>query len=217
MSGGVRNMHVSNCTFVGTDVGLRFKSTRGRGGIVENIFVSDINMINIPTEAIRFNLYYQGGSPIPEPDDTLTNQMKEPEFVPVSEATPEFRNISIKNISCNGAHTAIKMTGLPEMKLNNFSFENINIKSTNGIECTDAKNITFKNLKIECENYPAVKIANSDSLSFDNFSYNQADTPIVELLTKDCNSITFSNTTFNNEAKQIVIPAGSDEHAVVIK
>src|SRR5690606_29371821 len=37
MSGGVRNVHVSHCTFIGADIGLRFKTTRGRGGIVENI------------------------------------------------------------------------------------------------------------------------------------------------------------------------------------
>ncbi|MDR0712061.1 MAG: glycoside hydrolase family 28 protein, partial [Prevotellaceae bacterium] len=34
MSGGVKNVKVSDCTFLGTDVGLRFKSTRGRGGVV---------------------------------------------------------------------------------------------------------------------------------------------------------------------------------------
>ena len=60
MSGGVKNVHVSNCTFLGTDVGLRFKSTRGRGGVVENIYISNIDMIHIPTEAIRFNLFYDG-------------------------------------------------------------------------------------------------------------------------------------------------------------
>lgn len=51
MSGGVRNLHVSNCTFMGTDVGLRFKSNRGRGGIVQNIYISEIEMINIPAQA----------------------------------------------------------------------------------------------------------------------------------------------------------------------
>ena len=63
MSGGVKNMHVSGCTFIGTDVGLRFKSNRGRGGVVEKIFISNIDMINIPTNAISFNLYYGGLSP----------------------------------------------------------------------------------------------------------------------------------------------------------
>ncbi|HPE74933.1 MAG TPA: glycoside hydrolase family 28 protein, partial [Draconibacterium sp.] len=62
MSGGVRNVHVSDCTFMGTDVGLRFKSNRGRGGIVENIFISDILMTDIPTFAISFNLFYGGRS-----------------------------------------------------------------------------------------------------------------------------------------------------------
>src|SRR5690606_35184650 len=64
MSGGVKNVHVSNCTFLGTDVGLRFKSTRGRGGVVENIYISDIDMTNIPTESIRFNMFYGGNAPV---------------------------------------------------------------------------------------------------------------------------------------------------------
>ena len=58
MSGGVKNIYVDNCTFLGTDVGLRFKSTRGRGGVVENIHINNINMINIPNEGLIFDLFY---------------------------------------------------------------------------------------------------------------------------------------------------------------
>ena len=57
MSGGARNIKVSNCTFMGTDVGLRFKSNRGRGGVVENVYISNINMFNIERDAILFDLY----------------------------------------------------------------------------------------------------------------------------------------------------------------
>jgi polygalacturonase len=60
MSGGVKNIYVADCTFLGTDVGLRFKSTRGRGGVVENIFINNINMINIPNEPLLFDLFYGG-------------------------------------------------------------------------------------------------------------------------------------------------------------
>lgn len=63
MSGGVKNIYVDNCTFLGTDVGLRFKSTRGRGGVVENIHISNINMINIPNEGLIFDLFYGGNAP----------------------------------------------------------------------------------------------------------------------------------------------------------
>ena len=58
MSGGVRDVVVERCTFLGTDVGLRFKSTRGRGGLVERIRISDIRMLRIAGDAILFDLFY---------------------------------------------------------------------------------------------------------------------------------------------------------------
>ena len=66
MSGGVKNIYVEDCTFLGTDVGLRFKSTRGRGGVVENIYINNINIcllytstpklkeLSTPTACIRY-------------------------------------------------------------------------------------------------------------------------------------------------------------------
>ena len=41
---GVRNLTVSRCTFEGTEIGIRLKSERGRGGLVENLSYSDITM-----------------------------------------------------------------------------------------------------------------------------------------------------------------------------
>ena len=60
MSGGVKNIYVADCTFLGTDVGLRFKSTRGRGGVVEGIYIHNIHMIDIPHEPLLFDLFYGG-------------------------------------------------------------------------------------------------------------------------------------------------------------
>lgn len=137
MSGGVRNIFLKNCSFIGTDNGLRFKSTRGRGGVVENIYISNIDMANIKDNAILYDLYYGGKN------DTVLS---------VDETTPCFRNISMKNIVCNGAKRAAIFQGLPEMKLNNIRLEDAVIESDSGIECVDSKNIFLKGVSVYLKN-----------------------------------------------------------------
>jgi len=144
MSGGVRNVRVNNCTFIGTDIGLRFKSTRGRGGVVENIFISNVRMTDIPGDAINFNLYYGGKSPLDETAGTA-----ETNFPPVTEETPQFRDIHIDNVLCRGAKNAIVLQGLPEMPLRNISLKNVSMSSQLGVSVMDADNITFDNVRVE--------------------------------------------------------------------
>jgi polygalacturonase len=151
MSGGVRNFIVRNCTFIGTDIGLRFKSTRGRGGVVENIYVSDIRMEDIPGDAINFNLYYGGKSPLDETAIVETN------LPPVTEATPQFRNIHLENILCRGAENAIVLQGLPEMPLRDITLKNVAITSQKGVSVTDAENISFENVRVENQAGEALK------------------------------------------------------------
>ena len=144
MSGGVRNVRVHNCTFIGTDIGLRFKSTRGRGGIVEKIFISDVRMLGIPGDAINFNLYYGGKAPL---DDTAAPA--ETSFPPATEKTPQFRDIHIENLICRGAQSAIVLQGLPEMPLRDITLKNVAITSQKGVSVTDAENISFENVRVE--------------------------------------------------------------------
>ena len=160
MSGGVRNIHASGCTFIGTDVGLRFKSTRGRGGTVENIFYSDIDMINIPTYALSFNLYYNGLS-VPEMLEEEKNKGGTGTYPPVTEETPRFRNISIRNITCKGAMQALFLQGLPELNLENVILENIYMEADNGFTCMDANGVYVRNIRLVVKNKPAIQIYNS--------------------------------------------------------
>jgi len=146
MSGGVRNVRVDNCTFMGTDVGLRFKSTRGRGGVVERIYISNIRMTGILGDAINFNLYYGGMAPLDE-----TAAKVEADSPPVSEETPQFRDIHIENLLCRGAQSAIVLQGLPEMPLRDISLRNVSINANKGVSVTDAENITFENVRVENE------------------------------------------------------------------
>jgi len=144
MSGGVRNMRVDNCTFIGTDIGLRFKSTRGRGGAVEKIYISNIRMMNIPGDAINFDMYYGGRSPL---DEAAGNA--ETNLLPVTEETPQFKDIHIQDVVCRGAKKAIVLEGLPEMAIRDISLRNVSITSQQGVFVTDAEGITFDNVRVE--------------------------------------------------------------------
>jgi len=166
MSGGVKNMHVSACTFIGTDIGLRFKSTRGRGGIVEDIYISDISMINIPTQAISFNLFYGGSAPKADPGDNSTDENRKARIPAVDETTPSFRDIHMKNIICNGAEKAILIEGLPEMMVKNVSIEDVKMKTNKGIELINAENISFKNVIIETSHRDALLQSNVKGVKF---------------------------------------------------
>ena len=146
MSGGVKNILVDQCQFLGTDVGLRFKSTRGRGGIVENIYIKNISMTDIKTDAITFNMYYGGKSVavMLADGDNPDNVTK----MPVNEETPIFRNIDIKNIICNGAGRAMEFNGLPEMPIDGISLKDITILAKKDAVFTNCQNITKKNVNI---------------------------------------------------------------------
>jgi len=170
MSGGVRNIFVRNCTFIGTDVGLRFKSTRGRGGIVENIFIEDIRMSDIATEAIRFNMYYGGQAPIPEDDDDGQDLAARRDVFPVNEGTPQFRKIYCKNITCRGAAGAVLLQGLPEMPIREIEMENVLISAGTGVVCADAERINFSNVRILPEQLPAFSLYDSRNVTMQDVS-----------------------------------------------
>jgi polygalacturonase len=167
MSGGVRNIFVKNLTFIGTDCGLRFKSVRGRGGLVENIWMEDIRMKNIPTDAINFNLYYFTKGAV---EDPVTGEMIV-EKETVSEETPAFRNMYFKNIYVDGAKQALKIMGIPEMPVENLQFKNMVIRSDAGIQMNYASKIKFDNVDLKLEK-PGVsaRFFNSQNIDFKGFN-----------------------------------------------
>lgn len=135
MSGGVKKVTISNCVFNGTDAGIRLKSSRGRGGMVEEIRVDNIVMNNIQRNAFIFDLFYDRES--------------KPE--PVSERTPCFRNIHISNVTGSNIQKIGYITGIEEMPVQNISFSNINLSGKIGFTAKTAKNIRFENVDFAVE------------------------------------------------------------------
>ncbi len=160
MSGGVQNIWMANCTFIGTDVGLRFKSVRGRGGVVHNIFINDIQMMDIPNEAILFDLFYEGN---PDENNSIA-------FIPpVTDETPIFREIYFKNITCIQAETAISMNGLPEMPLNKIEFNNVLITSKKAVNCLNSEKVKFTNVKFLSDESPVFMLNQSRDILIQSF------------------------------------------------
>jgi len=151
MSGDVRNIVISNCVFDGTDRGIRIKSTRGRGGVVENISVSNIVVRNILKEAITLNLMY-------------TKTVVEP----LSERTPQFKNIHFSNIS-GDAKQAITIIGLEEEPVQNITFSGIYLETTTGILISRADDLSFHHITILNKSGPSILISDSRNIEIDGF------------------------------------------------
>ena len=113
---------------------------------MENIHISDINMIDIRQDAILYDLYY------------MVRDKRSVAVPPVNEGTPQFRNIHMKNIVCKGAKRAVLLQGLPEMTLKNISLENVTIEAGTGLFCTDAESIRMKNVHIKIQGQAVMDI-----------------------------------------------------------
>jgi polygalacturonase len=174
MSAGVRNVRVNNCLFLGTDLGLRFKSQRGRGGVVEKIYISNVRMTDIMTDAIGFDMYYSNQGPGEGSEGGST------EAVPVSETTPQFRDIYLENVICRGARRAIALQGLPEMPIRGIHLDNVSITAENGMACTDAKDITLNNVEILNTKGPVMSLLNSRDVQIDHLTYAPGDSAVIK-------------------------------------
>lgn len=137
--GGMRNIYVTNCLFEGSDIGIRVKSNKGRGGLVKDIYIDSIRMVSIVNEAVSFDTYYEA--------ETLSGGV---------EKIPEFRDFYISNIICTGAKTAMLFRGLPEMPVHDLHFENVYIQAGKGVEATAIKDLQFKNVKFKTTQQPPI-------------------------------------------------------------
>ena len=180
MSGGVKNVSVSNCQFLGTDVGLRFKSSRGRGGVVENIYISHISMFDIATEPVLFNLYYGGKSAVESLEEG--DEIQQGAAIPqVDETTPLFRNIYIEGVTCRNARRALYFHGLPEQNIENIHISDFVVYAQVGGELIETDNITLKNVAIYPETGTAMKLHNVSNLQVEGLQTDEQREPIYEV------------------------------------
>ena len=138
-SGGVRHVRFIDCDGDGTDNGIRIKSTRGRGGIVEDIVASNIRLRNV-RNAIVLSLRY-----------TKTT------VEPFSERTPQLRDIHIDHVVASNSGKCCTIEGLEECPIQNVTLNDLDLSGTNGVTCSYARDITFKKVRIAAQHSPFVE------------------------------------------------------------
>jgi polygalacturonase len=131
MSGGVRNVWVTDSEFVGTDRGLRIKSMRGRGGVIENVFYENVRHRDIRLMVVELTTFYASST-----------------LKPKTATPPTIRNIHVSNVSGRGAKQAIDIVGLAELPIRDVTFENVEIAADQGLHAVDCENVHFKNTKL---------------------------------------------------------------------
>ncbi|RZK20022.1 MAG: glycoside hydrolase family 28 protein [Hymenobacter sp.] len=163
MSGGVKKIVISNCIFDGTDRGIRIKTARGRGGVVEDIRVDNVVMKNIREQMIVLDMQYDKTAP-----------------EPVTERTPRFRNIHFSNITAEGNQAGL-LNGLSEMPIENVTFSNLNFDAKQGFTVKEARTIAFHNVQINCTTGPAVRTENVREIWLDGIRGTTVGAPMLEL------------------------------------
>jgi polygalacturonase len=148
--GGLRNMVVRNCTFNDTDAGIRLKSPRGRGGVLEDVTYENLTMTNVKN-AILITSYYPK---IPKQPD------KDP-MRPAGARTPVWRHILIRNVVATGCQNAGEIVGLPEMPAQDIVFDHVQISATAPIQIFNARGIQFIDSIIAASNGKPI-IANAE-------------------------------------------------------
>jgi len=127
-NGGVDSMFVTNCTFNGTDNGLRIKSYRGVGGNVRDIIYKNITMTSVKYP-IWISEYYPSIPAETDPAQAVTS------------TTPAYHDIVLDSVVATGGSTSNPgsyIVGIPESPIKNVILEDVNISGSYGLEVRNA-------------------------------------------------------------------------------
>jgi len=126
---GVHDMLVRHCSLEGADRGIRLKSMRGAGGLVENIRYTDITMKNVRDAFILQLDYVDNNNP-----NFKGNPLK----------IPTFRNIVFDHINVTGALHAGMIHGIPESRITGIKFSDITITAEKDFDIRYADEPVFE-------------------------------------------------------------------------
>jgi polygalacturonase len=157
ISGGIRNVVADNITCDGTQIGIRIKSRRGRGGRVENVRFNNWTMENVGLGINVTSYYLMEG-------ETQTSEE------PVSARTPVFRNIAVSHVTVDHARKAIEIEGLPEMPISGLRICDVVASAEEGAKASYTTGLELHGVRVDAATGPAFRLQTSRELELDDIS-----------------------------------------------
>lgn len=183
-AGMIRNLYVHDCVFDNTNIGIRFKTRRPRGGGGENLHYERIRM-NLRGTA--FNVDMLGSSMYV---GKLAGRLPGRE---VDELTPSYRNITARDILIERTPQFLKIRGLPESLLTNFQIENVQVNCEKIASIHDAGNVTLRDIRIRSSD-SNMDFLNAKDIFFKNVRFEAPGNRIVtQIGDKESRNIRFED------------------------
>lgn len=217
MSGGVKNVTISNCVFNGTDRGIRIKTRRKRGGSVEDIRVCNIMMTNV-FSPLTINGYYKCGGT--DPNDMSLFSL---DPLPVNDKTPVFKNIYISNLTARDVKCAAGyIYGIPEAPVKSLHIDNFVCEMSPsghdvkrqpimayhvepcagmGFYCANMEDVCFNNIHIKAYDGPSIIIERSNLVKVGGLT-SEGDNTAVKL--SRSKNIFVNNSMINPDAETFI-------------
>jgi len=131
ISGGCRNIFVENCKMDSPNLerGLRFKSNARRGGVVENVYMRNVEIGRVAEAILTIDHQYEEG--------------------PKGEHQPVVRNIVIENVTSKSSPRVLWIAGIPKGTIDNILFKNCTFAGVETAEVVEnARRFSFENVTI---------------------------------------------------------------------
>lgn len=170
-SGGIRYVYAEGLRATGTKVGVRFKSAMNRGGVIEHIYIRNIDMqdVGIVLEAnMNWNPSYSystlperfAGKVLPDHWNKMLEKVDE------SRGIPYFKNIWVSDVKVRSSQEFMRVSGSELSMMDNFNFRNVDAEVVKIGSVSYARNWHFDDVSIQAEDKLPVEISLSKEVRF---------------------------------------------------
>jgi polygalacturonase len=147
---GVSNFLIENCTFNNTEAGIRIKSDRDRGGVVQNITYRNLKMTNVGIPILIYAAYNAKEKEFRNLQKLTAETANSYPSAPLTDLTPVYRDITFRDITATtqSGKRAGLIWGLPEAPVSNIVMQNVTIVADNPFGVFFGKEVKLENCNI---------------------------------------------------------------------